>query len=206
MAEAATTGNLTNNTAAAPSKSRKLLVIILAVAVLAIGGGGSGYFFFQRGKAAAKGNTETARGSSAGRAKANAEEEVAEEPAEDATSKKGQDKTTALSLPDDSAVKQVIELQPYIVNLADPGEARYLRLTVSIGLGGELSEGEKPSPLFTARIRNAMLAMLTTKTSQEVLTLEGKAKLRRDLLRAARAASSEPKVEAIYITEFIIQL
>jgi flagellar FliL protein len=65
---------------------------------------------------------------------------------------------------------------------------------------------EKPGTLFTTRIRNAMLALLTTKTSEDVLTVEGKAKLRKELLRAARAASEEPKVEAIYITEFIVQL
>jgi flagellar FliL protein len=197
MADSVTTGNATNNTAAAPKKGRSLLIIILAVIVVGIGGWGGGYYFMQRGLA----KTEAEKGKKPAKAEADAETDEGGEPAP-----KSKDKSSALALPDDSAVKQVVELQPYIVNLADPGEVRYLRLIVSVGIGGEGTPEEKPGPLFMARVRNAMLAVLTTKTSQEVLTIEGKAKLRRDLLRAARAASAEPKVEAVYITEFIVQL
>jgi flagellar protein FliL len=178
---------------AAPAKSSIKLIIIIAVSaiVLVAGGGGGAYFFLQKSQAAAK-TAEKGKKGAAG----NEDEEAAAEG--EATPKKANADT--LALPDDSNVKRVVELQPYIVNLADQGEARYL-----IG-GEEGSEGEKPSPLFTTRVRNAMLAVLTTKSSAEVLTIEGKAKLRKDLLRAARAASEEPRVEAIYITEFIVQL
>ena len=98
----------------------------------------------------------------------------------------------------------MLELQPFIINLADQGEAHYLRMTVSIGIG-ETKE-EKPDPLLTTRVRNAMLAVLTTKTSEEVLTEQGKAVLRKELLKAARAAVEEPSIEAIYITDFIVQM
>jgi flagellar FliL protein len=196
MADPATTGNLTNNNTTAPKKGRRLLVIILAMIVVGIGGWSGGYFFMQRGQAKA--------GAEKGRKTANVEAD--DGTGADETNPKNKAKAADLSLPDDSAVKQVVELQPFIVNLTDPGEVRYLRLIVSVGLSGEGGAEEKPGPLFMARIRNAMLAVLTTKTSQEVLTIEGKTKLRRDLLRAARAASTEPKVEAVYITEFIVQL
>lgn len=186
----------------APAKGSMKTIIIIAVAALVLiaGGGGGAYYFLSKSQAAAKTTTEKGKKGAA----SNEDEEAAT--ADDETpAKKG--KADALALPDDSLVKQVIELQPYIVNLADQGEARYLRLTVSLGIGGEEgAEAEKPNPLFTTRVRNAMLAVLTTKSSAEVLTPEGKAKLRKDLLRAARAASEEPHVEAIYITEFIVQL
>lgn len=186
----------------APAKGSMKTILIIAVAavVLVAGGGGGAYFFLQKSQAAAKTTAEKAKKEAAG----NEDEEAA---AADGETPAKKSKADALELPDDSLVKQVIELQPYIVNLADQGEARYLRLTVSLGIGGEeSSESEKPNPLFTTRVRNAMLAVLTTKSSAEVLTPEGKAKLRKDLLRAARAASEEPQVEAIYITEFIVQL
>ncbi|MDX2029408.1 MAG: flagellar basal body-associated FliL family protein [Blastocatellia bacterium] len=186
---------------AAPKKSpRKFLIIALAIVVLG-GGGAGGYFYLQSSKAAAKGPAEKSK-------KAAPAEEAEEEPAENEETgkeKSGKSESAGLSLPDDSAVKQVIELQPFIVNLTDQEGSRYLRLTVSLGIGGEEAEA-KPSPLFTTRIRNALLAVLTTRSSEEVLRPEGKLKLRKDLLRAARAASEEPRVEAIYITEFIVQL
>ncbi len=190
----------TSKQGAAPAKGskRKMIILISAVVVLA-GGGGGAYYYLQQAKVEAKSAAE--KGNK--RAAASDEEAVAND---ETPPKKA--KPDALALPDDSKVKHVLELQPYIVNLADVGEARYLRLTVSLGIGGE-EEAEnngKPDSLFTARVRNAMLAVLTTKSSEDVLSIEGKANLRKDLLRAARAASEEPRVEAIYITEFIVQL
>jgi flagellar FliL protein len=106
---------------------------------------------------------------------------------------------------DDSEVKEVVELQPFIVNLSDTSDARYLRMTVSLGIGASETP-EKPNPLFTTKVRNAMISVLTTKTSEQVLSAEGKAALRKELLEAARSVSEEPQVIAIYITDFIVQL
>ena len=105
---------------------------------------------------------------------------------------------------DDGEVKQVIELQPFIVNLADRNEARYLRMTVSLGIAE--SGDDKPDPLFTTKVRNAILGIVTTKTSEEILTVEGKAVLRKEMLEAARRVVNKPEVHAIYITDFIIQM
>ena len=105
---------------------------------------------------------------------------------------------------EDSEVKEVIELQPFIVNLADKNETRYLRMTISLGVG-ETSE-EKADPLFTTRVRNAILGVITTRTSDQVLTSEGKEHLRKDMLEAARTAVEKPEVHAIYITDFIVQM
>jgi len=179
--------------AATPKKSRKKFLFIIVALVVLLGAGGGGFFFFQR--ASAKVKTEKVK--KPGR--------KAADEAEGERAKKD-DKAAATDLPDDGEVKQVMELQPFIVNLADKEGARYLRLTVSLGIGGEGKETEKPDPLFTTRVRNAMLAVLTTKTSQEVLTTEGKAALRKELLHAASSAVSEPEVYAIYITDFIVQL
>lgn len=184
-------------TDAAPKKSKKKLFLIIALMLLLAAGGSGGYFYFTKASSTKK--PEKSR-----RTRAVEDEETA-----DRAEEKAQAETkniVALNLPDDSEVNHVIELQPFIVNLADKGEARYLRMTVSIGLGGEAGGKEKPDPLFTTRVRNAMLAVLTTKTSDEILTAEGKAALRKELLRAARAAVEEPEIKAIYITDFIVQL
>lgn len=193
----------------AGKKSRKIPLLIGLVILLVVGGGGGGFFFFKRAGAATKAAPEKAKKSKASKAEAEDEEtadakghgdeEAADEPEHKSKKSDGAQ--------DDSKVKQVIELQPFIVNLADKGEARYLRLTVNVGIGGE-EEGKeaKPDPLFTTRIRNAMLAVLTSKTSDEILTTEGKNTLRKELLRVARKASAEPEVQAIYITDFIVQM
>ncbi len=197
-------------------KKKPLLLIIVAVVVLALGGGGA-YFFLKRSKAAAE--TETAekeKKPEKGKKKAKhqdeeddeeevaADEHAAPEAGKDGKPAKSKFSIKKLDLPDDKDVKKIIELQPFVVNLADREDSRYLRMSVSIGVGegGE----EKPDPILLTRVRNAMLAVLTTKTADEILTPEGKATLRKELMKAARAAIEEPHIEAIYITDFIVQM
>ncbi len=199
-------------------KSKKLFVII-GLVVLLLAGGAGGYFFFFKSSAVAAENKEKEKKKKAAKESVNEEEnaEAAKHENEKSDEKESKDEkkstdspttrqTLKAALPDDSDVKQVVELQPFIINLADTDEARYLRLAVSLGIGGEGGGEEKPSPLFMTRVKNAMLAVLSVKKSDEVLSVEGKAKLRKELLQAAQAASEEPKVEAIYITDFIVQL
>lgn len=204
-----------NETAAAPAaapakKKSKLLLIIIAFVLLLAAGGGA-YVFLFKGSAASAKEKKKSSAKKVSEDDADPHEETAEEESDrdgEAKSKneeKKSSKPAPVSLPKDEDVKAVIELQPFIINLADTEEARYLRLTVSLGLAGEGGE-EKPDSIFTTRVRNALLAVLTTKRSDDILTAEGKDRLRKELLAAARAASKEPQVEAIYITDFIVQL
>ena len=177
--------------------NRKMLIIIVLVVVL-LGGGGGFYYWRTTVAAAAAAENETEK------TKSKKGTETADSKGK--KSKKSSKSDSEDDAPDDSAVKKIIELQPFIVNLADTESARYLRLTVSLGVGGESGGTEKPDQLFVTRVRNAMLAVLSGKKSDEILSIEGKTKLRKDLLKAAQSASEEPAVEAIYITDFIVQL
>ncbi len=183
-----------------PAKgSKKLIIIVLAVIVLLGVGGGAG-FYFTRSSGAESENAVASEKKS--KQSSDIEEDVPEEDVTPKTSSKSA-KSLRSALPNDEDVTQIIELQPYIVNLADADQARYLRMSVSLGIAGEAAEA---SPLLITRVRNAMLAILSDKESSEILSMEGKAKLRKDLLRAAQAAVDEPEIHAIYITDFIVQL
>jgi flagellar FliL protein len=197
-----TSAENSNSKETAPAKkSKKMLIIIIAV--LFLGGGGGGYYFL-RARNAESGKAKDKSAQKKNKAEdTNADTASAEKGAKDAEPGSNS-KLLEMSLPEDGDVKQVIELQPFIVNLADDNEPRYLRMTVSVGLA-EAGEA-KADPLFTTKIRNAMLAVLTSKKSEQILTVEGKAVLRKELLAAARAAVEEPEVHAIYITDFIVQL
>lgn len=181
-------------------KSGKKFILIAVVLILLLGGGGAGFYFWRiAGTQAAEGPEKKAGEKKTSNKKAEAESDPENEP-------KASKKSGAVdgAIPEDEDVKQIVELPPFIVNLADSEQARYLRMTVSLGVAGE--ESEKPDQLFITRVRNAMLAVLSEKSSDQILTAEGKAKLRKELLQAAKAASSEPEVMAIYITDFIVQL
>ncbi|MEQ1604124.1 MAG: flagellar basal body-associated FliL family protein [Pyrinomonadaceae bacterium] len=179
-------------------KGGKKFILIAIILVLLLGGGGAGFYFWRVSGTQAAEEPEKKAGDKKASTK-----KTDEEPEKEGKSSK---KSAAVenAIPEDEDVKHIVELPPFIVNLADTEQARYLRMTVSLGVAGE--EGEKPDQLFITRIRNAMLAVLSEKSSDQILTVEGKTKLRKDLLQAAKAASEEPEVKAIYITDFIIQL
>lgn len=187
--------NSTEPDGVVPKKKGKLLLIVGVIAVLGASGTGGFYLWSKTGSASEKESLGPEKSGKSAKSKTDDKKDP------DRSEKEG---TLAGSLPDDENVKQVVELQPFIVNLADTDSAKYLRLSVSLGLGEEGEE--KPSPLFLTRVKNAMLAVMTTKASADVLTVEGKARLRQELLEAAQAASDTPHVEAIYITDFIVQL
>ena len=185
-----------------PKKKSKLFLIVGLLVILLAGGAGGYYFYAKAGSAEAAGNDE-ADSKTKGKKSSSKDDEEESDGADEKDSKKDSLKS---SLPDDEDVKSVVEIPPFIVNLADSDSPRYLRMTVSLGIGGEDGAEAKPEPLFLTRVKNAMLAVLTTKSSEDVLSAEGKTKLRKELLKAAQAASEEPHVEAIYITDFIVQL
>jgi len=182
-----------------PGKKRRLMLVLIMVGALGLGAGAFFYFQGSLFGTKAKGKKAKATDENADSADGASTDEASAADGEETTAKDS-------ALPDDSKVKQVIELQPFIVNLADKGEARYLRLTISIGIGGEEKGEEKADPLFTARVRNALMSVMTAKTSDEVLSVDGKNTLRKELLQAAKSVSKTPKVYAIYITDFIVQL
>ena len=185
---------------AASGKKSRLMLILVIVLVLGLGTGA--FFYFQGSLFGAKAKGKKAQAAADETASGDETDSASDEASDESTDTKDA-KTKAQ---DDSRVKQVIELQPFIVNLSDKEEARYLRITISLGVAGEGKAEEKPDSLFTTRVRNALLSVMTSKTSAEVLSVEGKDSLRRELLKAAKAVSKEPKVYAIYITDFIVQL
>ena len=178
MAEEITETNVEEAQPAPAKKSRKKLILIAVILILLAGGGG---FYYMRVRAAAKlaATKQAQPGDGHGKADNHAG--------------------------GDAEVTQVIELQPFIVNLADKNESRYLRMTISLGVAGESGE-TKADPLYTTKIRNAILATISTQTSDQILTVEGKAALRKEMLNAAREAASKPEVLTIYITDFIIKM
>jgi flagellar protein FliL len=184
---------------AKPRKRWRRLLAALLVLILLAAGGVAGVFFYKRAADAAAERAEAEKQRKLRRALGG------DGAAGEDGSPPEQKQALELALPEDAEVKRVVELQPFIVNLSDPDAPRYLRMTVGLGLTGETEEST-PDPIFVTRIRNAMLAVMTTKSSNELLTTEGKTALRKQLLQAAQAASEEPHVEAIYITDFIIQL
>jgi len=101
----------------------------------------------------------------------------------------------------------VIPLEPFVVNLADPDAARYLRIKVSLMIDDksklkEVSENQA----LQLKLRDVILESLTAKRSQDLINAEGKNKLRREIQEKVAIYFRAPKLVDVMFTEFVIQL
>jgi flagellar FliL protein len=95
------------------------------------------------------------------------------------------------------------DLEPFAVNLAGPGFSRYLRLSFRLRL--KEPEAQQRLREASARIRDALIMLLTSKRAEELMTEEGKEKLRGEILARVNEAVGEQAATAVYFKEFLIQ-
>jgi flagellar FliL protein len=154
---------------------KKAIVIGVAVLVLAGGGAGGWWWFSQRAQAAAAGG----------------EQKKPAPPAETA----------------------VVALDPFLVNLADTEASRFLRTTIELVVDdkelaeafGAKGEHGDAHAVDKVRLRSAILELLTTQTSERLVTSEGKAELKKAIAERAGHVLEGAKVVDVLFTDFVVQ-
>jgi flagellar FliL protein len=100
----------------------------------------------------------------------------------------------------------IASLDPFVVNLADAGGQRFIRLTLRLVLekkhdAEELGEDE----LARARVRSSILELLSLQTADRLVTPDGKAELKKTIAERATHALGHAKVIDVLFTEFVVQ-
>lgn len=118
------------------------------------------------------------------------------------STKKDGEKDSSVALSPKPILKP-ISLPPITVNLADPSGNKYLRM----GMDVELNSQEAITSLLaqSARVRDAIILLLSSKTSDELTSAEGKVLLKNEVASRLNQILGEPKVVRIYFTDFVIQ-
>ncbi len=103
-------------------------------------------------------------------------------------------------------VHALFQLEGFVVNLADTERNSFLRIGIELGLEHEPEAGhEGGDAVPTARMRDAILAVLSTWESDALLTQEGKAKLKEQLVEILQERVPEMGVQEVYFTDFLVQ-
>jgi flagellar FliL protein len=102
------------------------------------------------------------------------------------------------------AMSKVVTLDTFIVNLADPGANRYLRVTMDLEVSGAKAPEEEITRR-TSQLRDAILMILPTKRFSDIVSAEGKTALRDELVAVLNGLLTTSKVSRIYFKEFVIQ-
>ncbi|HEY3330509.1 MAG TPA: flagellar basal body-associated FliL family protein [Capsulimonadaceae bacterium] len=94
-------------------------------------------------------------------------------------------------------------LEEFLINLADPGNDRYLKTVVALGLKKEVSEEKFKEEVPVCR--DAIVMVLTAKKLEDVKSVEGKTKLKEELVASINKAIGKKDVVEVYLQSFATQ-
>ncbi len=97
----------------------------------------------------------------------------------------------------------VMELDPFLLNLADRDELRFLKVSIKLEL--DRPEATTDYQAKVPAIRDALLVLLSSKESQLLRTVNGKRRIREEIMARVNTVMSKGKVANVYFTDFIIQ-
>lgn len=169
----------------APAKSQRGPWVAVVIVALLCNAAWGGVFFM------AKSSASAAKGDSA---EATAEEG---DSASGDESEDGEDPVTG------DEPGPLISLDPFVVNLNDPANTRYLRIGISLEIGSE-----KERDLVDKRLvplRDEFIRHLSSQEPAQLMSRNDKDKLREALLHKAQTIVPKKAVRQIYFTEFMMQ-
>lgn len=106
---------------------------------------------------------------------------------------------------DDGAERGIVSFEPFVVNLADTAASRFLRVKVQLVVEDvEIAEGIEKSPVKVSRARSAILELLTTQTSEVLVTPEGKAELRKAITEGVGKSLGAEVLDVLF-SDFVVQ-
>ena len=100
----------------------------------------------------------------------------------------------------------LLSLEPFVVNLADQGGSRFLRVGIRL-IVGALEQGElvQKNDVAVMRLRSTILELLTQQTADHLVTAEGKAVLKQAIAARAEAVLDGVKVTDVLFSDFVVQ-
>ena len=162
--------------AEAPVKSKSKLPLIAGAAVLVLAGaGGGGYWWWSH--------------------RAPADPKAAEAAA---AAEKSEPHT-----PEDAGI---VGFEPFVANLADEGGTRFLRASLKLVVAGaDTAKEVEENAVEHAQLQSAILEILTVHTAEQLVTPEGKAALKKEILEKASHVLHSATVTDVLFTEFVVQ-
>lgn len=97
----------------------------------------------------------------------------------------------------------MLPLEPFIVNLAEPGGKRFIKVTMEMELGSKELDAEFKNKI--PQFKDHIITVLSSKTMDEVITAEGKFKLKEEIMARINQNLKTGVVKNVFFTEFVVQ-
>jgi flagellar FliL protein len=101
------------------------------------------------------------------------------------------------------ATANIFAMDPFIVNIYDGQELRYLKVKVELEMVSPAIKGELDARL--AQVRDSILILLSAKTMQDIQDVQGKNALKDEILGAINKCIPPGKIAKVYFTDFVVQ-
>jgi flagellar protein FliL len=99
--------------------------------------------------------------------------------------------------------KTLYPMPAFIVNLMDPSGKRYLKVTLTLELDAPTTEQVVESNML--QIKDAILVLLSSKTYDDINTVEGKRRLKNEIIMRCNTFLQSGQVDNVYFSEFVVQ-
>lgn len=100
----------------------------------------------------------------------------------------------------------LVSFEPFIVNLADTGGRRFLRINVRLLVPEEEEAKEIEEHKVTLeRLRASILELLSSQTSEQIASLEGKTALKHQIAEHAKPILEPIEVADVLFSDFVVQ-
>lgn len=97
----------------------------------------------------------------------------------------------------------MFSLEPFVVNLNDPGGPKFLKVSIQLELANAaLMEKAKQK---TPQLRDAVITLLTSKSSESLFPPEGKLQLKDEINARMNQIMGPNTVKNVYLTDFVMQ-
>ena len=97
----------------------------------------------------------------------------------------------------------VTALDPFIVNLVDDDGKRYLKVSMQLELDSEMLNEEVTNKM--PQIKDTIITVLSEKNTDDLLTVNGKFKLKEQIQTRVNVLLKTGVVKNVYFVEFVIQ-
>ena len=105
-----------------------------------------------------------------------------------------------------STPRGLVTFDPFVVNLADPGGSRFIRITLSVVVDDEKAASKiADTPVSLKEARSAILELLSEQNSAGLVTPEGKQALKKAIIDRISKIFVDAKVTDVYFAEFVVQ-
>ncbi len=107
--------------------------------------------------------------------------------------------------PSSEELPAIFAMEPFVVNIRDNSDVRYLKLKVEFEVVAEGKEVKAELDPYLPQVKDSILMLLTSKTMDEVKDVAGKTRLKQEIMSSACRIFPRGKVTKVFFTDFVIQ-